>query len=256
MAELHTITIKGFKSIASLEKLRLGPINVVIGPNGSGKSNFLEFFRFLKAMVAEQLQDYVAKRGLQNLLHFGPKVTEALTSELVFDGGEVRSYRVKLEPGEQGVLLPVSEEIINEAGDTNKLARSSEESGLVVVNVLDFDEEPKSAETVLCRTINSWMSCHLHDTTSFSKMRQPCQVDDNRQLRPDGSNLAAYLYLLKKKYPAAYGLIRNTVQRVAPFFDDFALAPSQFDGSRIKLEWKHRDQDQYFDAQGLSDVAP
>ena len=45
MPELDTITVKGFKSIASIEKLKLGAINVLIGPNGSGKSNFIGVFR-------------------------------------------------------------------------------------------------------------------------------------------------------------------------------------------------------------------
>ncbi len=35
MPELDTITVKGLKSIASIEKLKLGAINVVVGPNGS-----------------------------------------------------------------------------------------------------------------------------------------------------------------------------------------------------------------------------
>ena len=37
---LDYITIQGFKSIASIEKLELRPINVVIGANGSGKVQF------------------------------------------------------------------------------------------------------------------------------------------------------------------------------------------------------------------------
>ena len=86
MAELDTITIKGFKSIASVEKLKLGPINVVIGPNGSGKSNFIGVFALLKAMRAGRLQDYAGKRGVGNLLHFGPKVTDAVQLGLAFHG--------------------------------------------------------------------------------------------------------------------------------------------------------------------------
>ena len=34
MPELDWISVKGFKSIASIEKLKLGAINVVIGANG------------------------------------------------------------------------------------------------------------------------------------------------------------------------------------------------------------------------------
>ncbi len=44
MAVLDWITIKGFKSIRSIERLQLRPINVLIGPNGSGKSNFIGAF--------------------------------------------------------------------------------------------------------------------------------------------------------------------------------------------------------------------
>ena len=49
-ALLDWITIKGFKSIALLERLPLRPINVLIGANGSGKSNFLEAFSLLQAL--------------------------------------------------------------------------------------------------------------------------------------------------------------------------------------------------------------
>ena len=44
--ELDYISIKGFKSIALVEELALGPINLIIGPNGSGKSNFIGVFSF------------------------------------------------------------------------------------------------------------------------------------------------------------------------------------------------------------------
>ena len=76
MPELETITVKGFKSIASIEKLKLGAINVLIGPNGSGKSNFIGVFSFLHAIREGQLQDYVARAGgADKVLHFGSKVT-------------------------------------------------------------------------------------------------------------------------------------------------------------------------------------
>lgn len=59
---------------------------------------------------------------------------------------------------------------------------------------------------------------------------------DNRYLRPDGSNLAAFLYLLKLKHETSYSLIRRTVQRVAPFFDDFLLEPLRLN-CRTKFAW-------------------
>jgi predicted ATPase len=61
--ELDYITIKGFKSIASVEKLALQPINVIIGPNGSGKSNVIGVFSFLHEIREGRLQDYVRRSG-------------------------------------------------------------------------------------------------------------------------------------------------------------------------------------------------
>jgi len=43
------------------------------------------------------------------------------------------------------------------------------------------------------------------------------------------------------------------VQRVAPFFDDFRLQPSRLSPEDIRLEWQHKNSDQYFDASSLSD---
>ena len=48
-------------------------------------------------------------------------------------------------------------------------------------------------------------------------------------------------------------MIRRTVQRVAPFFDDFRLEPLRLNPDTIKLEWRHKNSDQYFDASSLSD---
>jgi predicted ATPase len=42
---LDKLTIKGFKSIKSLENFELGKLNIMIGGNGAGKSNFVDLFR-------------------------------------------------------------------------------------------------------------------------------------------------------------------------------------------------------------------
>lgn len=51
---LNHVTIRGFKSIASIEKLELHPINILIGANGSGKSNFIGAFAFLNQKVRQK----------------------------------------------------------------------------------------------------------------------------------------------------------------------------------------------------------
>jgi predicted ATPase len=84
-------------------------------------------------------------------------------------------------------------------------------------------------------------------------MRKTAKVDDNDFLHVDGSNLAAFLYYLREKHADSYSLIRRTVQRVAPFFDDFRLKPLRLKPDDIRLEWRHKTSDQYFDASSLSD---
>ena len=84
-------------------------------------------------------------------------------------------------------------------------------------------------------------------------MRKTAKLDDNGDLHADGSNIAPFLYRLQQRHPEAYGLIRGAVQQVAPFFEDFRLGPRGLNEESIKLEWRHKQSDQYFDASSLSD---
>jgi predicted ATPase len=84
-------------------------------------------------------------------------------------------------------------------------------------------------------------------------MKKTADLNDNRYLKPDGTNLAAFLYYLREKHDSSYNLIRKTVQRVAPFFDDFQLEPSKLNSDKIRLEWRNKSTDAYFDASSLSD---
>src|SRR6266436_6661245 len=95
---LNHISIAGYKSIASIEKLELQPINVVIGPNGSGKSNFIGIFSFLHSIREGRLWDYVAEAGgADKVLHFGSKTTREIRIRLSFRNG-VNEYEIKLAP--------------------------------------------------------------------------------------------------------------------------------------------------------------
>src|SRR5262245_43089415 len=109
--ELDYITVNGFKSFASIEKLQLLPINVVIGPNGSGKSNFIGVFAFLNAIRDGRLQDYVTRAGgAEKLLHFGSKVTNGIKIHVSFQKG-INQYTIELAPAPGDKLSPSSETV-------------------------------------------------------------------------------------------------------------------------------------------------
>src|SRR2546427_9077861 len=103
---LDYITIKGFKSIASIERLALRPINVLIGANGSGKSNFLGVFALLHEIREGRLRNYItAAGGAEKVLHFGSKATREIYFALFFGenqdksiGLETTKYKLRLHP--------------------------------------------------------------------------------------------------------------------------------------------------------------
>ena len=252
MLELDYITVKGFKSIASIEELRLGAMNVLIGPNGSGKSNFVGVFSFLNAIRSGKLQDYVIRAGgADKVLHFGARKTEKLHVDISFQGGTNR-YKITLQPAGADDLIPGSEaasfwDKASYPGPLGILIQpAGREAGI---------SSPASSGMIsyVSRRLNRWKLYHFHDTSDASPMKKTADVNDNRHLRPDGSNLAAFLYLLSREYPDSYSLITRTVRQVAPFFEGFQLEPQLLNPSKILLEWRHTGTDAYFDASSLSD---
>lgn len=276
MAELANITIKGFRSIASITKLALGPINVLIGPNGSGKSNFIGAFSFLHAIREGRLQEYVQRAGgADRLLRFGAKITPAMEFALDFNNPDetINGYKIQLSPTALGQLAPIRESLYywdpEDMGPKHvadqRLAPTShywdsEDLGPkhdVVLPPQGLEAEISTSRSKTAPYIrghlDSWRLYHFHDTSSASALKRNAPINDNRGLRPDGSNLPAFLYYLRQKHNAAYNLIRGAVRQAAPFFNDFQLAPSGLDESTIRLEWLHEGTDDYFDVSSLSD---
>lgn len=252
--ELDVISVRGFKSIVSIDELSLQPINVVIGPNGSGKSNFVEVFSFLHALWEGRLQDYVRRAGgAEQLLHFGSRVTPEIKIDLSFQKG-TNSYSISLKASDDDSLYPAYESVAywdkarysTPYRDWLPPRGNGREAGISEPNLTRV---PGWVRQRLAR----WRLYHVHDTSAESAMRKTAKLDDNMFLRPDGSNLPAFLYRLQNKHPESYGLIRAIVQRVAPFFDDFILVPDPLNEQTIRLAWRHKNSEQYFGAAALSD---
>ena len=236
MPTLDNITIRGFKSIKAIEQLKLNPINVLIGANGSGKSNFLEVFSLVRDVVDGRLHHFVARAGgAERVLHFGSRITEDVNIGIAFDDGNW--YRLTLEPMYFDDRLALVEQACNK-WPASLPGLNSEDTQELVRGFINVDP---------------WVSYHFHDTSRASPMKKTADLHDNRFLRHDGSNLAAYLYLLRLKHPFAYNQIRHVVRVVAPFFEDFKLEPQALNPDTILLEWQHKGSDAYFNAASFSD---
>ena len=245
---LDHITIKGFKSIASIENLELRPINILIGANGSGKSNFLGAFSFLRKICEARLQDYViTASGSDRVLHFGSRTTKEIFFDLSF-ANKTDQYSLKLSPTEDDGLFP-SVEIAHHLNIASALPQRERglEAGISTPR-LEFS----NAKWVQAQ-LGGWRVYHVHDTSSSSPLNKTAKVNDNEFLRPSGSNLAAFLYYLREQHQDSYSMILRTVQQVAPFFKDFSLKRLKLKPDDIKLEWQHKHSDEYFDVSSFSD---
>jgi predicted ATPase len=107
--------------------------------------------------------------------------------------------------------------------------------------------------TYLKTYLRSFTVYHFHDTSSSSPMRGQCEINDNSFLRDNGSNLAAYLYMLKQTDEKAFRLIEGTIHSIAPYFKRFNLRPDPVTPSKISLEWEEVNSDMYLNGYSFSD---
>jgi predicted ATPase len=101
--------------------------------------------------------------------------------------------------------------------------------------------------------MTSFKIFHFQDTGKTAKIKLPCLIADNEFLREDGANLAACLYVIQLTYPKDFKRIEMVIRSVAPYFERFDLKPDRINPDVIRLEWKEKGSDAYFNAKHLSD---
>lgn len=247
MSRLDRIRIAGYRSIQN-QLVELRPLNLLIGANGSGKSNFLGAFRFLHELVQQRLQISVAKAGgADQILHFGRKVTKHLVLQAW--AGQVL-YHCDLVPTEADSLIFEQESV----KQINGLGKSAGEVGQEETALHDRSWHPVSEEArAVLEVARDWRVYHLNDTSTSSPIKATGDLHDNRLLRADGRNLAAYLYWLQEKHPETFRNLTDVVRMVAPFFGSFQLQPNRLNPDKIRLEWRERVSDDFRDCSSLSD---
>lgn len=239
---IDSLTIRGFQSIQELEDFELNDLNVLIGPNGAGKSNFVTYFRMLSELVEERLQVWVSKRGgADRLLTFGVKETEELYSFLLFGRN---GYEFTLEPTDDGGFVFTRERLFFKGDYGNSW--DSLGSGHQEARLKDEIQPDRWSKADYCySSISSWKIFHFHDTSDTAGVKRFASVDDADYLRSDASNIAAYLYRMRRRNPDTYDEIRKTVQLAIPFFDDFVLKPQKQsnEDEQIRLLWQQKGSD-------------
>ncbi len=250
---LDKLTIRGFKSIERLEDFELGPLNILIGANGAGKSNFVEFFRFLGAIVKGRLQDYIKRNSpADGFFYNGIKHTKRIEIDLVA-GQNCHTFHI--EANAAGNMLIACEETMYLPEDkmTSLYVGVHEESHLVDTPDAPVPFQGQSANYVL-KAAARCQVYHFHDTSATAGMRREGGIEQTERLSPSGENLAAFLLVLREEHPDVYQVIRKTVQRIAPYFDDFKLSVRRVGAEdQVRLTWKQKGTDYIFSPGHFSD---
>lgn len=237
---LSRVIIDGYKSIQHTD-VELRPINILIGSNGVGKTNFISFFKLINIIYEQRLHNYTMQNSAERLFHYGLKQTSELKGYLAF---EDNAYEVRLQARDNGSLF-IAEE------------RSYYQSSSFNVSNID-ESQIKNSSTYRDRWLRDYLQSykifHFHDTSKGAPLRSSANINDNRYLKTDGSNLPAFLFMLQEKYPKTLRRIELTIRSVMPYFGNFSLAPSLLDESQINLQWSDiENNEKYFDANDLSD---
>ncbi len=247
---LQHVAVKGYKSIKELT-LDMQAINILIGANGAGKSNFISLFTFLSQLSQGKLKTYVERQGFANtFFHFGAKQTDQMSLELAVGDN---SYYVTFVHGANDDTLVFADEYCTCTGSPQRwtVKGSLGESGLLPGSEAksDYVRNYTREYMVGCRVY------HFHDTSESANFKQANDLNAADYLYRDAGNLAAFLYRLKTEHPHSYQDIVAPIQVIAPFFHDFYLEPrGPADGyQKLLLRWLHREHDDPFSANQLSD---
>lgn len=252
---IEQVIINNYKSIREL-KLPLNRLNVLIGSNGVGKSNFISFFELTKAIYEQRFGSYtLAKGGIDNLLYHGRKSSTEIYGLIDFD--DTNAFFFKLKPAQSNKgFIEVAGDCFNGWNDTDK--QYSKWHSIIIdsaheESTLKTKENETSRLKHIGRRLKSFTVYHFHDTSPTSEMRGMCEVNDNKQLRDNGANLAAYLYMLEHTDEKAFRLIEGVVRSIAPYFKRFNLKPDQISPNKITLEWEEVNSDMYLNGYSFSD---
>lgn len=244
--QLSKISISGYRSIKNCS-VEFGKINVLIGSNGAGKSNFISAFSLLQNVLARNLQVTVGQSGINSLFYNGRKITEEIVIEVFFGNN---SYGFNLIPTDDNRII-FKREFFGYYGDFNNESNVSRGHSEAMWQNGTGNKISKYVVPILAK--QNWRVYHFHDTGRNAKVKQEHNISNNKVLMFDAANLAAFLYRLKQNYEKNYTEIVQTIQLIAPYFNDFILEPQEGNEEQIVLRWQQKGCDDVFNASQFSD---
>jgi predicted ATPase len=252
---LDRLLVSGFKSIRDLD-LDLRQINALIGRSGAGKSNLICLFRLLNFMTTESLQLFVGRHGgADSLLHFGASTTPQMSLTLDFTTETGTSeYHARLMDASRNMLLFAEERISFHRIGKDHAKVISLGAGHTETRLLKGEEyRDKTTCNVIHHILRQCQVYNFLESPDTGRIRNPGYAQDNRYLRQDGGNLAAFLLKMRNYHPRNFELVADAIAEAYPEFDGFVLQRDQHHGGAIGVNWRDKGRNYIFHQQQAPD---
>jgi hypothetical protein len=189
--------------------------------------------------------------GASAWLFEGPKRTPRLEAEITVetDSG-LNEYRFRLGYAAGDTLIFLEEACRFSSGrgaPPRWIEFGAGHRSPKLLDVAGVEGETQKTILALLRGISVFQ---FHDTSDAAAVKTRSRVDDNRFLRGDAANLAAFLLYMREYDGEYYRRVVETVRQVAPFFEDFDLAEEH---GTVLLRWREIGSDLLFGVSQISD---
>jgi len=258
LPKLKHLSLRGFKSIESLD-LELSDLDVLIGPNGAGKSSIIGFLQMVGYMLSSDsgLATFVGLAGgASALLHDGPKRTPQIVAHLTIEtplGLNDYDFRLAHAAGDSLIFLEERCRFSSAAMEKPNQKWMDFGAGHRYPQLLNAKSEQNNSQKTkltILRLLQGLSVYQFHDTSRQASIKQKANLREDRYLKGNAGNLAAFLFGMHQRAPEHYRRVVETIRIAAPFFDDFALVPEH---DRILLQWREIGSDVIFGPEQMSD---
>lgn len=260
---LTRVFVQDYKSIASCD-IAPPQFSILVGPTGAGKSNFLSALRLVGDALRDSLIDALSGQGSADSVIRRTEDIESFGIRVDCDLAEASAcYAFTVQPLEAGGFRVLREECVVKPKDTelSEAHYSIERGSVKRCSVL---HPPPASESRLYLSSAADMQefFPLHQALSgmtvynFSPdaIRSPAPMRPSKMLVRDGSNLAAVLAFLEKRFPELKKVVEEYFCGVISGFNRVCQVPV---GSNQILEfWQQPDgqcDPQRFYASEMSD---
>lgn len=201
--------------------------------------------------------------GGEHFLHNGRKKTERIKCAIeIATNNATDKYEIDLAFQAPGRLFISREYIEYRKSGKDKPFTCEVKNNGYELGLLDLGDKLGKSDNALRGTANAIKTMlqkirafQFHDTTDTARIRGGILRADCQYLKNDGGNLAAVLNMLKTtpEYLPYYNRIVRYVQKILPYFADFAIDGFPEKQDTVYLFWKKQGSDYILTPNQLSD---